>query len=162
MFLVYNCSTSPHASMLGVHSGQHFKAIPNQNVDYSSPSSPLPMENVRNASKIETLHHHQHKQYHPRIIQSTPSRVVSSRELFMLQQRKNRIVSQLEKVVGKQLANAISSQVRVCDPMFYLNLIFKRSNNLVVSTLYIFVFSDRSHRCLMLMVSCVGLRLAGI
>ena len=42
-----------------------------------------------------------------------PAPKVTSRELFLLQQRKNKIVSQLERVVGKQLASAISSQVRV-------------------------------------------------
>lgn len=96
--------------MIGVHSGQHYKAMPSQNVDYSSPSSPLPSENARNASKMEAMHQ---KHLHPRIIQTNPGKALSSRELLMLQQRKNKIVSQLEKVVGKQLANAISSQVRV-------------------------------------------------
>lgn len=103
-------SQSPHASMLGIHAGQQFKAISTQNLDYSSPPSPLPMENTRNASKMETVHQ---KHVHPRIIQTGPAKGMSSRELFMLQQRKNKIVSQLEKVVGKHLANAISSQVRI-------------------------------------------------
>ncbi|KAK3932220.1 Roquin-1 [Frankliniella fusca] len=119
-------SQSPHASMLGVHSGQQFKAISMQNVDYTSPPSPLPMENARNASKMETLHHQ--KQVHPRIIQTTPAKVMSSRELFMLQQRKNKIVSQLEKVVGKHLANAISSQVRVSH---IISLYFQSRSNSV-------------------------------
>lgn len=103
-------SPSPHASMLGVHSGQHYKTMQTPIVDYSSPPSPLPSENTRNPSKLETLHQ---KHLHSRIIQTNQGKALSSRELLMLQQRKNKIVSQLEKVVGKQLANAISSQVRI-------------------------------------------------
>lgn len=97
--------------MLGVHSGQHYKTMQTQNLDYSSPPSPIPSENARNASKLDALNQ---KHLHPRILQANPGKL-SSRELLMLQQRKNKIVSQLEKVVGKQLANAISSQVRVSE-----------------------------------------------
>lgn len=103
------CSPQPDTSMLGVHSGQQFKAVRAQTVDYSSPS-PLPPENSCYGSKMESLHQQRH--IHPRIIPTNAGKM-SSRELFLLQQRKNKIVYQLEKVVGKQLANAISSQVRI-------------------------------------------------